>query len=88
MVNIVGLSMVGSGEVGGGSANSSDLRRSGKQSQRAPCNLFSAADRLPEEFYGQPETAEKMLSVKFVPASYTLKGLFLRKNAVRNFLNT
>ena len=31
-----------------------------------------------KEFYGQPETAEKMLSVKFVPASYTPKGLFLR----------
>ena len=31
-----------------------------------------------KEFYGQPETAEKMLSVKFVPPSYTPKGLFLR----------
>ena len=48
MVNIVGLSVVGSGqcsrgEVGGGSANSSDLRRSGKQIQRAPWKFFSGS---------------------------------------------
>ena len=41
---------------------------------------FQAADRgCRKEFYGQPGIAEKMLSVKFVPASYTPKGLLLQK---------
>ena len=33
-----------------------------------------------KEFYGQPGTAEKVLSINFVPASYTPKGLFQRKS--------
>ena len=90
IINSVGLSVVGSGqcslgEVGG---HSRQIRFKAVREKEAGGLLqlfFGQRIGCRKEFYGQPETAEKMLSVKFVPASYTPKGLFLQKNAVRIF---
>ena len=57
-------------EVGGGSANSSGAVR---ETESAGPLQPSFGQRIGcrKEFYGQPEAADKMLSVQFAPASYT-----------------
>ena len=82
IINNVGLSVVGSDQCLRGEGG-----RPGSRVGGPLATFFWAADQLPKEFYGQLGTADKMLFVKSVPASYTPKELFLQNKTTRPFKN-
>ena len=83
----MGLSVVGSGhclrgEVGGRSSQQLIFKAVLETESEGPWHPFSGSGSVAGsnlKLHGQPRIAEKMLSAKFVPASYTPKDCLVKK---------
>ena len=89
IVNIVGLSVVGSGQCSRGEVGVEcqqlGFKAVGNRVGGPLATFFGQRIGCRKEIYGQPEAAEKMLSVNLCQHPTLQKAFFRGKNAVRNF---